>query len=142
MRALGPAALVLAAACAEPAVCADDLQPSFASIREKVFRVSCGTATSTCHSAEGAQLSGGMNLEDDPYRALLAPANNQEGSVKGLQRVKPGDPEQSFLVIKLRTTSSADPRYGSGMPFLTPGSVCDDTLDAIRAWIAAGAPEG
>lgn len=126
------------------AVCPDGLMPTFSSIRDNVFAHSCLEA-GKCHTSEGAVDSGGLDLEMDPYTALLgadgtgAKANNPDGSLKTLKRVVPGDPDHSFLVIKLSTMSGTDPQYGSGMPFPTPGSVCPEALDAIRAWITAGA---
>jgi hypothetical protein len=128
-----------------PAVCPDGLEPRFGSIEPKVIRVSCGVSTTGCHSTEGSVNSGGLDMESDPWLHLLGPdgtgqpANNQEGTVKGLLRVKPGDPDNSFLVIKLSTKTNTSPEYGSGMPFPTPGDVCPETLETIKVWIAAGA---
>jgi hypothetical protein len=127
------------------AVCASSVQPSFGSINGAVLQVSCGIGTGACHSTAGSINSGGLDLQGDPYTALLgpdgkgAPANNLVGTVKNLIRVKPGDPTNSYLVIKLHTMTGTDPQYGSGMPFGTPGSVCPPTLDAINQWIASGA---
>jgi len=123
------------------------MEATFDSIHTKVFAVSCGTGGNTCHSRRGSGNSGQLNLADDPYTALLGPdgngakANNIEGTEKNLRRVVPGDPDQSFLVIKLSTRSSQDPKYGSGMPFGAPGSVCPDALATIRAWIEDGAKQ-
>ena len=126
-------------------VCARGVAPTFASIQAKVLAVSCGTGGSACHSSEGALFSGELDLETDAYRNLLgpdgkgAPANNIEGDVTGLLRVAPGNPDASFLVTKLVTTTTSDAHYGAGMPFDAPGDVCPETLAAIRTWIAAGA---
>src|SRR5205814_7324066 len=79
--------------CASDAVCASGLQPTFQSIRSKVFNVSCGTGGSICHSSAGGTDSGQLNLADDPYAALLGPdgmgarASNIAGSVRNLTRV-------------------------------------------------------
>jgi hypothetical protein len=141
------------AGCTPPAgyaVCPCGLEPTFDSIRTNVFAKSC--VLSECHAASNAINAGDLDLETDPYTALLgsdgagAPANNISGSVKNapgappeLRRIVPGNPDESFLVIKLGTKDRADPKYGSGMPFSAPGSVCPDTLSAIRDWIRAGA---
>lgn len=132
------------------AVCPCGLESTFESIRTNVFAKSC--VLSECHAASNAVNAGELDLETDPYTALLggdgtgAPANNISGSVKNtpgappeLRRVIPGNPDDSFLVIKLSTKDRADPKYGSGMPFSAPGSVCPGTLSAIRDWIRAGA---
>jgi hypothetical protein len=127
------------------AVCPTGLQPTFDSLRTKIFSVSCGTDGDSCHSRDGSVNSAGLNLSDDPYTALLgtdgkgARANNIAGSEKNLVRVVPADPDHSFLIIKLSTRTGTDPKYGSGMPFTDPGSVCPDTLATIKQWIASGA---
>jgi hypothetical protein len=69
-----------------------------------------------------------------------APATNLVGSEQGLLRVKPGDPNASFIIIKLKSKNRVDSRYGSGMPFNAPGTLCQTSLDAITQWIMAGAP--
>jgi hypothetical protein len=127
------------------AVCPQGLEPSYDSIRTRVFAVSCGAEGSICHSAAGGNDSGGLHLAGDPYPELLgndgqgARASNIAGSARNLLRVVPGDPDHSFLVIKLSTKTSADADYGAGMPFTSPGSVCPEALATIRAWIADGA---
>jgi hypothetical protein len=131
--------------CTPKAVCPATLAATFDSLNTNIFSVSCGTSGSACHSHDGSVNSGGLNLTDDPYTALLgddgkgAPAGNISGSEKNLVRVVPGDPDSSFLVIKLSTHTGMDKKYGSGMPFTDPGSVCSDTLATIRDWISAGA---
>jgi hypothetical protein len=133
--------------CVPKAVCPSGIEPTYESIRTKIFAVSCGTTGSSCHSRKGSVNSGGLNLADDPYTALLgsdgkgAPASNIAGSEKGLRRVVPNDPDHSFIVIKLSTKSGQDPKYGSGMPFTAPGSVCPSALDAVRSWIQDGAKQ-
>jgi hypothetical protein len=66
-------------------------------------------------------------------------ASNIAGSERNLRRVIPGDPDHSYLVIKLSTKTLADPRYGAGMPFDNPGELCGEGVKAIRAWIQGGA---
>jgi hypothetical protein len=131
------------------AVCLADNSPTFANLRTNLFPVSCMGA-SFCHSTEQATSAtlrggGGLDLEADVYAHLLgtdgmgAPATNQEGETRNLVRVKPGDPDNSFLLIKLGLMTNNDAMYGSGMPYPTPGSVCPQTRAAIRSWIQAGA---
>jgi hypothetical protein len=126
-------------------VCPTDLQPTFADIDTKILKVSCGTGSDTCHSPAGAKDSGALDLQTDAYKALLGaggtgePSINPEGSEKSLLRVKPADPDNSLLFIKMRLKSLTDPRYGAGMPFTQPGSVCPTTLEALKTWITNGA---
>lgn len=135
--------------CVDPAVpwtvCPDDLQPTFTDIRDRVLLQSCGTGGSGCHSAEGSVYSGGLDLESSAYLGLLGPegegaaAQNIEGTVSGLFRVRPFDLELSLLVHKLSTTNESGGPYGRGMPRPTPGSICPESLQAIRTWIEEGA---
>lgn len=89
--------------------------------------------------------SGQLVLAKDPYAALLGAdgmgefASNISGSLRDLRRVVPGDPEHSFLILKLSTKTLADPLYGAGMPRTDPGSVCPKALGTIKDWITAGA---
>ena len=133
------------------AVCLADTSPTFANLRTNLFPVSC-TSGSLCHGTAAATSAtlrggGGLDLESDVYVHLLgpdgqgAPAINQEGAAHGLIRVKPGDPDNSFLLIKLQLMTNTDNNFGSGMPFPTPGSVCPSTLSTIRTWIAEGAAD-
>jgi len=130
------------------AVCLADTSPTFTNLRTHLFPVSCAVAGS-CHLMADATSTnlrggGGLDLETDVYAHLLgadgmgAPANNQEGALRNLIRVKPGDPDGSFLLIKLQITTTTND-YGTGMPFTMPGSVCPSTLSTIRTWITQGA---
>jgi hypothetical protein len=101
---------------------------------------------------------------DDPqtisaiYASLLAPA--QTGNDGSVQRVKPGDPANSFLVLSLANQQNArgyactnqDPSHepepapscGESMP-LNGDLWCDSPnvqakFDAVVTWIAQGAP--
>lgn len=131
------------------AVCLADMSPTFTNLRVNLFPASCTSGT-LCHGTAAATAitlrgGGGLDLESDVYTHLLgadgmgAPATNQEGAAHGLIRVKPGDPDNSFLLIKLQLMTGTDNDFGSGMPFPTPGSVCPSTLSTIRNWIAEGA---
>jgi hypothetical protein len=133
----------------DAAVCPANLQPTFSSINSEILGTSsCGTNGTGCHSHQGSMDTGnGLDFSTDAYHALLgadgggAVAFNISGDAgRPLRRVVPGDPANSFLVIKLSLTSHADPQYGSGMPLPTPGSVCPATLQTIEQWIDAGAP--
>jgi len=118
------------------------LQPTFSSINDKFLQVGCGVRQINCHAAGSDAVQGGPTLVGHPYATLVnAPAANRQGSERGLVRVKPGDPDGSFLLIKLRLDSSDDPRFGSGQPATAPGSTCPEALAVIGQWIQAGAPD-
>lgn len=77
------------------------------------FEEACGT----CHVSGGL---GGLSLAT--YDSALAGGNGGPG-------IEPGDPEASLVVTVMEEGGH-------------PGQLDDDFLTALRAWIAAGAPEG
>ncbi len=52
-----------------------------------------------------------------------------------LDRVEPGDPDNSYLIHKLEGTQAVGDRMPQGGPFLD-----EETIGDIRQWIADGAP--
>ncbi len=108
-----------------------------------MFQVSCGTSGNkafNCHSTEGAASASFLDLSGDAYPRLVGrTAVNPLGDLKDLVLVKPGDPENSFLVQKLRLTTPLDPHLGSGMPADAPGSICASSVEAVAQWILGGA---
>lgn len=98
---------------------------TFAQVQETIFDVSC--ALSGCHS-DGAWpiLSAGQ-----AYDNIV----NVESS-RGIALVEPGDPDNSYLYLKLLADADIDgSRMPPGGPYLTP-----DALETVRAWIENGAP--
>ena len=104
---------------------------AFARIQAEIFTPTCAKAG--CHAASAA--SGGLVLEAGrSHGELVGRPSTQAG---GLDRVESGDPERSYLILKLRgapeITGQRMPL--DGPPYLTPGQI-----DGIAAWIRAGAP--
>ena len=102
--------------------------PSFSATVQEIFvRRSCNTAS--CHGtarAAGLDLSAG-----GAYASLVSVASANEPA---FLRVSPGDPENSYLVIKVEGRQTV----GSLMPI--GGTPLDDIdLANIRNWIAQGA---
>jgi hypothetical protein len=104
-------------------------------IQKKIFDSTC--ATPSCHGAGAA--SAGLDLSDGAAIANLVgvPAANEAARAAGLVRVAPGDPDHSYLLLKLEGTLA--PGEGVQMP-LVGGPLPASAIDAIRRWIAAGAP--
>ncbi|TMA50161.1 MAG: hypothetical protein E6J71_25015 [Deltaproteobacteria bacterium] len=105
-------------------------------IQKKIFDSTC--ATPSCHGAGAA--SAGLDLSDGAaYSNLVGvPAANEAARTAGLLRVAPGDPDHSYLLLKLEGTLAA----GEGVPMpLVGGPLPASAIDTIRRWIAAGAPE-
>src|SRR5262245_59754901 len=114
-----------------------NLEPTFASIQRDIFEASDSAgrvACTTCHTNTGRAPSSGMNLNHDvAYDQLVnARANEKPGAM----RVIPGDPENSYLLQKLKGTSGIT---GRRMPF-TPPYLQDGQILIIQRWIAIGAP--
>jgi hypothetical protein len=89
---------------------------------------------SGCHTGGGGSLPSSMNLSSAAatYAAIVGVASTQQPSV---QRVNPGNPDNSYLVRKIEGTPGIT---GSRMPL--GGAPLDATLIAnVRAWITAGA---
>jgi hypothetical protein len=130
------------------------LAPRLSDIDQRLFRVTClsagaGTSAFGCHNSDTVDAdlpTNGLDLQRDPWSALVdVPADNisarqpLDGGLP-LLRVRRGDPESSFLAIKLRTAVNNDPWYGSGMPPQHPGALCADAQAAVAQWIREGAP--
>jgi len=101
---------------------------TFQSLQDTVFTPSC--AVSGCHT--GAAPQAGMNLSQG--QAYAAIVNVPSVEVASLLRVKPGDPDQSYLVRKIEGTATVGARMPLGGPALPA-----DRIQAIRQWISAGA---
>jgi hypothetical protein len=84
----------------------------------------------SCHSGGGAPR--GLRLDSQNSFANLVNVNSDE--VPSLKRVKPSDPDNSYLVHKVEGTASV----GSRMP-LNQSPLSSAQISLIRDWIIAGA---
>jgi hypothetical protein len=114
-----------------------NLQPTFASIQTEIFQTTDllgRTACITCHTDQGRNPAGGLNLRLDPYAALVNVPSRQKPQ---LLRVAPGDPDNSYLIHKLegRPDIVLLRMPANGPPYLTSAQVL-----VIRRWIEVGAP--
>jgi hypothetical protein len=102
------------------------LQANFASIQANVFTPICVA----CHAGATAPL--GLRLDSANSYALLVGVPS--GEEPALQRVEPGDPNNSYLIQKLEGKAGT----GARMPLNgTPLSQAD--INMIRQWITDGA---
>jgi mono/diheme cytochrome c family protein len=104
--------------------------PSFAGDIQPIFDANCVT----CHQAKGA--SGGLNLESGSAFKSIVLVKSGESP---LLYVSPGKPEESYLIHKLEGTHIKVGGSGERMPLA--GSLEQPSVDAIRNWVKAGAPE-
>lgn len=118
-----------------------DSAPGFVQLYERYFRDSC--TASACH--DGERGIAGLSFAD-PRRAYaqlvrVAPVNGA-ANADGLLRVEPGNPNGSFLVWKLNRSGAelAAHGYGAAMPLASDALAGPRLVEAVRAWIEAGAP--
>jgi hypothetical protein len=102
------------------------IEPTLESIQENVFTPIC----TACHAGAGAPQ--GLRLEEGMSHAMLVNVPSVE--VPSLDRVEPGDPDDSYLVQKVEGTAAV----GGRMP-LGGAPLPADTIAAIRQWITDGA---
>lgn len=128
--------LIAAAACLVLVSCEhadpldqDELEPTLASIQENIFDVSC--ALSGCHV--GANPPMGLDLSAGQSQSSLVGVGSEE--VPAFERVDPGNPDDSYLVMKIE----GDPRIEGGRMPLGRTPLSGEQIAVIREWILDGA---
>jgi len=102
----------------------------FQSIQANVFTPIC----SPCHS--GANAPHGLMLDAaHSYNDIVGIPSVEQ---PGFDRVNPGNPDKSYLVMKIEGAPGIS---GQQMP-LGETPLPQSTINAIRQWISAGAPQG
>lgn len=109
--------------------------PTLASIQDNVFTPTCATAG--CHEGpQGPGLPAGQDLSS-AAASLASLVNVTSVREPPLLRVEPLNADDSYIIRKLEGTQV----MGLRMP-LGGGPLPQATIDAIRAWIDAGASAG
>jgi len=104
----------------------------FAAAVQPILTASC--AVSGCHA--GASPAQGMNLSSGQAYANIVNVPSIESS---LMRVKPSEPDSSYLVHKIQGTQGTVGGSGGQMP-LGRTALSQAQIDVIRQWITDGAP--
>jgi len=139
VRAAGTlAVLVLIAACGgddgtspdngngdDPPTLSGDVQP--------ILTANCTTG---CHG--GAQPILGQNLSGG--QTIASTVNVAATELPTMDRIEPGDPDNSYLVHEIRGTQVSVGGAGERMP-LGRDALTQAQIDIIRAWIADGAQD-
>lgn len=100
---------------------------TFSSIQRQVLDASC--AVSGCHAdAEYPNLSARQ-----AYASIVGVRSTQ-----GLKLVAPGQPDSSYLYIKI---AGGPGIVGARMPPYGRPELPDSTIGAVRSWIEGGAPD-
>jgi len=100
---------------------------------QAILSASC--AFSGCHGGAMPQL--GQNLTSGNTYASIV--NVAAVELPSMSRVTPFEPEQSYLVHKIRGTQVSVGGSGGQMP-LGGGALPEAEVDIIRAWVQSGAP--
>jgi hypothetical protein len=115
--------------------------PGFVQLYDRYFQPTC--TASACH--DGERGIAGLSFADPrtAYTQLVnVAAVNGAANADGLVRVAPGDATNSFLLWKLNhsNTELGEEGYGAAMPLAADALAGPMLVEAVRAWIAAGAP--
>lgn len=113
-----------------------NLQPTFSSIQKEIFQttdLAGRTSCVTCHTNQGRNPSGGLNLFTAPYDAIVNVASRGRPDLK---LVVPGDPNASYLIHKVEGRPGI---AGSRMPRAGPPYLTDGQILVLRRWIELGA---
>ncbi len=104
-------------------------ETTFSSIQQNIFDKNC--ALSGCHLGNTAPF--GLDLsQGNSYNNLVGVPS---GEVPTLFRVKPNDPDNSYLVMKIEGAPGIQQeRMPRGRPPLS-----QEDIDAVREWISLGA---
>lgn len=107
------------------------LSADFTSIQANIFTPIC----SVCHIGGGAPE--GLRLDAaDSYNLLVGVPSTE---VPSLLRVKPGDPDNSYIIQKLEGHAAVGAQMPDGCPSTQP-CLTTSTIAFIAQWITDGAP--
>jgi len=113
-----------------------DLNPTFSSIQAQILESTDSAGRAACINCHRPGGAGGFIL------VLLGPvAYNNLVNVSSRERpgtmlVKPGDPDNSYLIQKLEGRAGIQ---GGRMPLSGPPYLTDGQIQVIRRWIQQGA---
>ena len=134
MRALFWMGLALLAGCSQKTDESKNAAPQADSYFTKEIAPLLQANCATCHLT-GTE-AGNMSLV--PAKAIAHLVNVKSQEAPNLMRVAPGDPEASYLIMKLEGTHIQHGGTGARMPFGAPPLGAED-IAKFRTWIAEGA---
>ena len=105
--------------------------PSFTKDVMPAFETSC--TQTACHGSKESNL----NIYIPPDPAVAYPELLKTSPTTGMKFIAPGDPDHSYVVIKIegkQTMGTAMPPPDTGLP-----PISSTALASLRAWITAGA---
>jgi hypothetical protein len=108
---------------------ASAVAPTLTQLQADIFTPIC----SVCHTGVGASLPGSQNLTAGHSYSSIVNVSSIE--VPTMKRIVPGDPDSSYLVLKIQGSEGI---VGVQMP-ASGGPHTQAQIDEVRAWVAAGA---
>lgn len=125
--------------------CTPITDTSLSHLQSVIFTPSCGEGQmgAGCHDVNQVVSNNLVLTNGQTYGATVGVTSvgvfSSNGGVSTYHppRVAPGDSEHSFLYLKVLGTSGIS---GGKMPNNIPAGLCQAKIDAIKAWIDAGAP--
>ena len=124
---------------------AQSFPSTFEAIQTVVFEGGYGCTDSTCHDSvspkNDLELTNAVAFEE-----LLGAQGTGQASADypSLNLIEPGEPELSYLFIKLASKTYPNSTFtvepGTGMPSGGKVAVSQEHLEAVRKWIRGGAP--
>ena len=108
-----------------------DNPPTLSGDVQPILTANCTTG---CHG--GATPILGQNLSEGQTTASTVNVASIE--LPSMDRIEPGDPDNSYLVHKIQGTQASVGGTGERMP-LSRDALTEEQIDIIRAWIADGA---
>ncbi len=101
-------------------------------IQQNVFTANCVFAS--CHGGSGAQADHLSLSDGDAHDQLVGKPSVEQPS---WTLVVPSDADRSYLMVAIGAVAGPLPKDGT-MPFGLP-TMCQDKIEAVQRWIAAGA---
>ena len=119
--------------------CIVEIDATLESVHAEVLEQSCA-AIAQCHRGLALAAEGLAFETVAMARANLIDQPSAQDPTRDL--VEPGNPDNSYLMNKLDGVNLANitQRDAPSMPMPLGGKLCEPRLEAVRDWIASGAP--
>lgn len=120
--------------------CIDPIAATGEALTQRVFTTSCGFASS-CHGGTSPKEGLALDTVDHLFETAVGKSSLQKTNLK---LISAGNPEQSYLLDKLLgrnlAAQSSTMSATTIMPQPPSEPLCAAKIEAVRAWIQAGAP--
>lgn len=119
--------------------CIDPIAATGSAVIERIFAKSCGFASS-CHGGTSPKEGLALDTVDRMFSTAVDKSSKQK---TGAKLITPGDADASYLLHKLQGEQLAEESSAGEpstiMPQPPSDPLCPVKIEAVRAWIEAGA---